>query len=287
MFPPIASPEPERKAIARRRTRDGKSAALPGQASAPPARLVELAETLPLLYGKGMRGACFVLLWLVAGCGYRMPSDRPLGLGPTAKEDQALAAVRERTERQRKLREHRAEQEQAARQASEQETDAGAEAPEPQASAEADAGTADAADSVDSADAAPNVVFEGEYLGEDAVTVKVPGLPETSQRDSKAKTRVERRDAAHIVLVLIDSSRDTPLCRLDAKTQDNRAIVVPGQPCFAEAAGGGPVVVEVSEGTAVVTGTHLELDLVIALRVEVGDDSLRGSIVYHFDGERQ
>jgi hypothetical protein len=224
-----------------------------------------------------------VLVWLVVGCGRSMPSDRPLGLGPTAREDRVLAA--------------RAEQ-RADRKSAEPETD-DAEPDDPQA--ETDAGLADAsADAAPDAaleasdgvapapsDAAPSVVFEGEYIGEDVVTIKVPGFPATPQRDSKAKTRIERKNATRIVIILIDSSRGTPLCSLEAETQGNRATVSPGQPCFAEAAGGGPVVAEVRDGTAMVDGKRLELDLEIALRVEAGNDTVQGSIDYHFEGDRR
>jgi hypothetical protein len=235
-----------------------------------------------------MRRWLFAGLLLAFGCGRAMPSDRPLGLGPTAEQDLKRAARVERLEalaRSRDASQGRDEPEAAAASGDDDDDrDAGAESVD----ATADAGADAAADSgSDSGSPSTAFAFAGEYYGEDASTTRLKGFPESTQRDPKARTRVEQSSPSEIVLVIVDSARGTPLCSLNARIQGSRAVVSPNQSCFDQELPNVTIEGRVTSGTAVFDGARLELDLDVELTAEVAGHTLEGELEYHFEGERR
>lgn len=216
-----------------------------------------------------------------AACGPGLPSMEPLGSGPLAEREPAAGARRIRPP-----------------------ADAGAKvdaAPEPapevrDASVGADAagdGGGDADDAArdggdaepvdaDAPDAAP-LDFAGEFSGEDTSTIRIEGMPDRTEHDPKARTRVEQSSPTSIELILINSANGDPLCTLKATVAGNEAVVNAGQMCFSE---GEVLVGTIRSGKAQLTGDHLTLDLDVGLELNFGDESRDGEIDYHFEGDR-
>jgi hypothetical protein len=129
------------------------------------------------------------------------------------------------------------------------------------------------------------VVFAGDYSGSDRAIVRMPGQPEQTQNDPKARITIAERDANTVAITLIDSSNGSTICTLLAKTQKDRADVSPGQACFGTASP--EVRSNVKNGTATVAGARLRFDMFIELEFEMEGQQEAGAIDYHFEGTRR
>ena len=185
----------------------------------------------------GKRSAA--LLLLIASCGAPLPSTTPLGEGPK------VAAEKQTREREARALEARR---------SESAPDAGApSSPSPEPAkpknapvakaedADADAATPSEADKPGAASKpAGAVVLAGLYAGSDSSTFRLSGMPERTEKDPKAKTRVSDKSDGSVDLIAIDSSNGKDICTLHAtpKGKDRKEFTVtPGQHCFESGAG--------------------------------------------------
>ncbi len=224
--------------------------------------------------------AVTVVLAIGVACGPSLPSSEPLGSGPLAEPE----PVRE---------EHTATRADAG--ASEvDEADAGAREPvardaEVDASPaqdtgeDTDASTTVGSDAADGSAEASVVDFEGEYRGSDISVIQMDGLPDRTERDPNARTRVEQPATDRIEITLINSANGDPLCTVEARVSGSRAEVHPDQSCFDE---GSTLTGSVSSGHAQLDGDRLTLDLDVALELTIGTETRNGRIDYHFDGKR-
>jgi hypothetical protein len=125
----------------------------------------------------------------------------------------------------------------------------------------------------------------GEYLGEDVSLVRIPGFPERTERDPKARTRVEQPTTERVTLIIIDSAKLVPLCTLAARLSGVIATIEPGQRCFDE---GNEVEGRVKQGSArFEPGKRLVMDMLVELTLSADEEeTLRGEVTYHFDGKQ-
>ncbi len=238
--------------------------------------------------------ACLVgvsaFLLVAQSCAGPLPSTAPLGLGPLAK---AEAAEREKRE--------------AEREAALASGGSGSDASTPKppgasgksasgtgssdAGAATDAGakTAAAEAGADTPDKAPagKVVFAGVYVGEDTSLFKLSGLPDRSEADSNAKTRVEDRADGNVNIIPVDSSNGKDICSLEAVVKDKAKKLFEikrGQRCFEPEQGG--MSGTIRKGSAKFDGDKLTFDVVLALEINTAGTQLTGSLDYHFEGTR-
>lgn len=210
-------------------------------------------------------------------CSRTLPSDQPLGLGPTAVLDRQLE------EQQQKK--HAVEQSEGDFGDAEtfsvtaEPEDAGTSDAETDAEPDADAADG-AADSGSDAGSASAFAFAGEYLGEDTMVIRLPGMPERTETDDKARTLVKQDQPDRITVSIINSANGDVICSFGAKVNGDRATVDADAECFGEAAVRGAV----TSGQIRVDGKRLILDL--AAQLEAGGRTL-GEIEYHFEGDRQ
>jgi len=229
-----------------------------------------------------MRSALAWLLavLLLARCSAQLPSERPLGSGPLARDQLARAAPRAfAASTQPKGESPGAVQGQADAAA----PLAASQAPKEQATA--DAGSP--AEGLDAGlfNATSLAVFAGDYLGSDRATVRMPGEAEQTQDDPKARLTITDRAANEITIMLIDSSNGTTICSLQAKTKQDQADVSAGQTCFGT---GDPTIKAlVKSGTLRIFGKRLVFDMFIDLQKEMAAQRMNGSIDYHFEGTRR
>jgi hypothetical protein len=210
---------------------------------------------------------------LAASCAQELPSTVPLGSGPRAEAEGSATEVAN-VERP-KPPVHPAPDTPDASVA----LDAGAADASPEAGP-IEAGATDAGDA--SPDAPAAVVFAGLYAGSDLTVYRIAGLPEQTEPDPNAKTRVEQPAPDRVALTLINSSNGDPICTLQAAVQGNVATLTPGQTCF----GNGALAPAVTRGKATVNGTRLVFDMELAIDVQRGGQRATGTVVYHFDGKR-
>jgi hypothetical protein len=218
-----------------------------------------------------MRHRWVALLVLGAGCTQDLPSTMPLGRGPRAEDEQAKTPERPRRPvsslarpRQPSPRRHEP--------VLHRELDAGPDA------RIVDAAPADASARSDTAPDAPPVLA-GHYEGSDITITRIQGFPDVTEKDPNAKTDVEERGKDRIAITLINSATGVPICTLDADVRSDVATLRPGQPCF----GDEDVPTSLASGTAKFAGRQLVLDM----RLDVGEGHRRGEIEYHFEGNRK
>ncbi|HMR10435.1 MAG TPA: hypothetical protein PKA88_31880, partial [Polyangiaceae bacterium] len=235
------------------------------------------------LCGLGLVGG----LGLPVACAGPLPSERPLGKGPLFTAE----------EKQRKKR--AAERETALANAPDAPPKPTAQAPKARPkskSSDAGAGDAPKAVATSTADApkgdaakppATSVAYAGVYVGQDTSLYKLSGLPDRSETDANAKTRVEDRPDGGVFLIPVDSSSGKDICKLHAtvKNKSQKTFEInKGQRCFEPEQGG--VTGTVRSGSAKLGSGKLVFDVVLAIEVNA-DSQANGSLDYHFEGTRQ
>lgn len=224
---------------------------------------------------------CAPYALLVVACARELPSSAPLGLGPLAAKPGELDASTTFDVAPDASMDASVELAAAA--------DAGTpaaepETPAPPASAAATSEPVDAGSpSADAASEAPVVAVSGDYQGEDTAIVRVTGLPENVEKDPKARITVAETGKDAVSFTLVDSGAGTPICTLTAKRTGNSAVVAAGQSCF----GSGPAAGRVERGTATFAQGRLVFDATVSLSVDLGEQQLRGTLEYHFEGKKR
>jgi hypothetical protein len=220
-----------------------------------------------------MRHRWVVLLVLGAGCAQDLPSTVPLGRGPLAEDEQAKTLGRPRRPLSSLTRTGQQASPRGHEPGSRPELDAGQDA------RTSDAAAADAGVRGDAAPDAALLVLAGHYEGTDVTVTRVQGFPDVTEKDPNAKTDVEERTKDRIAITLVNSATGSPICTLDADVRGDAATLRPGQPCFGDE----------DVPTALVFGTAKFADrqLVLDMRLDIGDGFRRGEIEYHFEGIRK
>lgn len=226
-------------------------------------------------------------LGLLVACAGPLPSEVPLGKGPLF-----TAEAKQREKRA-------AEREEARANAPDAPPKTIAQAPKAQpksTSSDAGAGGAPNAAATSSADPpkgdgakppATSVAYAGMYVGRDTSLYKLSGLPDRSETDANAKTRVEDRPDGGVFLIPVDSSNGKDICKLHAtvKSKSQKTFEInKGQRCFEPEQGG--VTGTVRSGSAKLDSGKLVFDVVLAIEVNA-DSQVNGSLDYHFEGTRQ
>ena len=127
-------------------------------------------------------------------------------------------------------------------------------------------------------DAAP-LVLAGHYEGTDVTVTRVQGFPDVTEKDPNAKTDVEERAKDCIAITLVNSATGAPICTLDADVRGDAATLRPGQPCFGDE--------DVPTSLAFGAAKFADRQLVLDMRLDIGDGFRRGEIEYHFEGTRK
>ena len=217
----------------------------------------------------------------MARCSPALPSDRPLGRGPLAFNQQPAE-------------EKRAAPEAVAASAEgpgSSVPDAGAPAssaaPPVTAALGADAGSGvSAAGAGASGDAGPlKLDFSGEYVGRDKVVLRVRGAPDvTTNEDPNAKTRVRYRPDGNLDVIFVASDSGNELCSMEAKPSGSAASMKPGQVCSGWPDFTSPLI----RGNASFNGKQLVVDLEFPIDDgEEGEERVEGIWMYHFEGTRR
>ncbi len=246
--------------------------------------------------GQGGAGACLVgisvSLLIAQSCAGPLPSTAPLGLGPLAKAE-AVEREKREAEREAALASGDAGADAAGPKApgAASGTASGAGGADPGAGSDAGAATAAAAAEAgtDTSDKAPaaKAVFAGVYVGEDTSLFKLSGLPDRSEADSNAKTRVEDRADGNVNIIPVDSSNGKDICTLEAVVKDKTKKLFEikrGQSCFEPEQGG--MSGTIRKGSAKFDGDKLTFDVVLALEINTPSTQLTGTLEYHFEGTR-
>jgi hypothetical protein len=141
-------------------------------------------------------------------------------------------------------------------------------------------------DSGDAGAAGPTTVsgWAGEYLGSDRTTIRLPGIPKTTDEDPKARTRVDDESGGTISVSILDSGSGEELCTLSGKAQGGHVEFDPGQECF-EGVLGFDASTELDHGHADFEGNRLKIAFEVT--VTALDSETSGSLIYTFDGKRQ
>ncbi len=124
----------------------------------------------------------------------------------------------------------------------------------------------------------------GLYRGNDTTTFLMPDQPDRRFDDPKAKIRVESTASNQLSFALIDSSNGKDICKLSASILGESATIDPGQSCFLDP--DESMTVKGRPGKATRKDRRLVLDLVLDTTMVTEEGEVRGSIEYHFDGER-
>jgi len=223
--------------------------------------------------------AWLLAVLFLARCSAQLPSERPLGSGPLARNELARAAPRASAAQALPKGESAG--------ALQGQADAAAPlaAPAPKEQATADAGSPTEGLDAGVFNAPSTAMFAGDYLGSDRATVRLPGEDEQTQDDPKARLTITDRAANEITIALISSSDGTTICSLQAKTKQDRAEVSAGQTCFGT---GDPTIKAlVKSGTLRIFGKRVVFDMFIDLQKEMAAQRMNGSIDYHFEGTRR
>lgn len=128
--------------------------------------------------------------------------------------------------------------------------------------------------------------FEGMYSGDDIAVFRLPGFPESEQRDERAKIRIEDAGAGSVSITLINSDDGSDLCELNARVDGNAALIESPQPCFTGGGEGSPEAV-LTSGRAVLSGDQLRMDAEGTLSLALPDQELDGELTYSFKGKRE
>lgn len=128
------------------------------------------------------------------------------------------------------------------------------------------------------------VNWPGEYVGEDVSEITSDAMPNRTDRDPKARTRIEQKRPTQLVVVIVDSASGNPMCSLDADVTGAEATLRPQQSCFGEE---GSVNGQVRTGKARLNGNQLTVDMDVDLTLFLEDETASGHLVYHFTGNRR
>jgi hypothetical protein len=107
------------------------------------------------------------------------------------------------------------------------------------------------------AGAATGKSFAGHYVGSDTTVRQIEGIPVSEEEDPNAKLSVEQ-DGRELVIEIINSLNDEPLCELKATVKEgraNEAELTPDQECFGDPSGVLEVTIE--SGSVSVKGEEL------------------------------
>jgi hypothetical protein len=231
----------------------------------------------------------FYIAWHLTGCTRTEPSLVPLGRGPLSLAERELGATEATANRQERRLPPRDEPPRS----TDSESIAVAPPTNPEAKrdrdAKADAGVANqTTTSAKDATSASNPVFIeawlGLYRGNDTTAFLMPDQPDRRFDDPKAKIRVESTMRSHLTFALIDSSNGKDICTLSASIEGDIAAIDAGQPCFLDP--DESMTVKCRPGKATRKDRRLLLDLVLDTTMDTEEGEVRGSIEYHFDGER-
>lgn len=124
----------------------------------------------------------------------------------------------------------------------------------------------------------------GLYRGRDTTTFVMPEQPDRRFDDPKAKIRVESSRSNRIEFALIDTSNEKDICKLSASVSGDTASIDAGQACFLES--DEEMTVKSRPGKATRKERHLTFDLVLDTIMETEYGDSRGTIEYHFEGDR-
>lgn len=237
------------------------------------------------------------LLWMAALVALAhcspAPSTVPLGEGPLAVAEAERNAEARALERERLFAEARA----GASKEPDRPAPPPLEAPAKPKTPGAKTGSGSHAKTNDHATAdggAPSgpggvAAFLGDYRGEDSSVYVLEGLPDRTETDPNAHTRVDEddHDHDHVGIALVDSSNGKDICVLRAEVKGTRAIIEPGLPCFEQSTPNVDVGAKVESGTATIEGDRLVVDMALSMEMQFGDRSTQGTLRYHFAGTRQ
>jgi hypothetical protein len=219
-----------------------------------------------------------LLLW---ACAAELPSATPLGRGPLAEPDRdpsdEIASRRPPVARA---------------------VDGGADAepspatapgaPPAPSGADEDAGT-EAGPGPD-AEPPPIItkthVFAGDYSGSDTTTIRLPGEPDVTAPDPKARIQITRVSDTEVQIVVIYTPTGGPFCTVSAQVKDNVATIAAGQTCPDAGIGVG-FSGTVTSGTAKVTGRRLVIDVELDIETTTPGQRQTGTAGYHFEGWRR
>lgn len=230
--------------------------------------------------------AGLVIALLLASCATALPSATPLGEGPLVKAEAAARA------REAKAAPKKTASAGSARAPAPADAPAPAPAPSPAGPTPAPAPTAEAPkpDGKEAGKPAapapgkkPVIDYAGEYVGFDESTYKIEGN-EHSQKDDKARTRVELGKDGQLAITFVDSSTGKDICTLKATPNGKTATLAAGQKCWEE---GGAMSGTLTRGTATFDGKKLTIDADFDLLMGPPDRRMSGQLHYRFEGSKK
>jgi hypothetical protein len=135
--------------------------------------------------------------------------------------------------------------------------------------------------------ALPPLDWAGSYRGTDTVTIRLDDVPERVETDEKAKLVVEAGgDAGKFVFKIVDSQNGGDLCSVKGHVNEQQVEFEAGQTCLNQILGV-EMKATLTGGNATLAGKTLSVNFAIAVEFETSDDTFRGVIDYHFEGQRE
>jgi hypothetical protein len=218
-----------------------------------------------LVFGVGV-----LVLTLTAACARELPSTNPLGTGPLAgarHEPPSSATPLARTGGVEEDEDDNA----PADQVTAVTADAGAADAQP-------AAALDATPKGESAAAGAVVSFAGDFRGKDVNVIRPEGGPaQPPIEDPNSRITVSEERDKRLAFTLYGEGGSVA-CTLYATPSGATAQFAAGQECI-----GG----KLARGTARMDGDTLTLELVLDIELTLGDQSVRATIEYRFEGRRK
>jgi hypothetical protein len=201
-----------------------------------------------------------------------MPSTLPLGKGPLAGSSESTSAYRA-TPRIPQKEETSPKPEPAHTEVS-------------LSTVEPDEEPAAANDAPDAGASRPDLAdAAGVYAGSDETRYLLDGAPERTEKDPKARTRVDF--AGHVSFTLVDSSNGNDICTLRGVEAPAAITIEPDQECFSQQAGATSTKGVVKKGTATFAARTLTLELELDFELRAPDQTMSGKVLYRFEGRRK
>ena len=221
----------------------------------------------------------WIFLIAIGSCSRELPSEVPLGVGPNPGKDD-YAALDDGGPKE-------AAAETGTSAVASTATAAPPEVPPPPETPKGEPDAGQVATAAEDAGAAPDagakIVYAGQYAGSDTSVFRFAHSPEPkTENDPNAKTRVVENADGSLAITFVSSSDGSDICTLQAKPKGRDAVIAAGQACFS----GGRVSGKVTSGKARFDGKRLVIDLTADLELNMGGQTLTGSLQYHFDGAR-